>query len=727
MTTETGNAVNDSVRRASGPGRLSQVFMIGILALLTLILIFAGFSYYRHSALNIQAEKVNELKAIAALKIQQIVSWRSERVTDAYMNSSGLVRSRILRFLKNPADEELRESLISYWRMLCSSGGYRSIYLVSTRCVPLLVAETGSTSMIPSPDARKIVSLAVASQTVIFGDFVQCEFYEHVHLDIAAPVQGEDGQIAAVILLNIIPDKLLFPLVQSWPTPSRTAETLLVRREGDEVVFLNELRHQAAQPLTVRHSVSASDDLPAAAAVRGKTGVFAGRDYRGVNVVADLSPIPDSPWFMVAKVDRDEIFAEARSRGKLILLLVCLSLIVSFTGVAFWYNQSQVSLIEEKFRAEQQLSLSRAIMTAVNDTVFVVDPETAKFRDVNEVCCSRMGFSHEEMVKMGVADIDPIFDMKEWPGIIARARQSDSLTVESIHQRKDGTRFPVEISCRYYCAEKGQDYLIASARDISQRKQAQSELTKYQHRLEELVAERTAELEAVNRELEAFSYSVSHDLKAPLRSIDGFARYLEEDYGKVIDDEGRRLIGIIRGSAKEMGQLITDLLAFSRMSRKELEMTTIDMNSLANDVWKQTEGLRDGRKISFEVGNLPAIRGDKTAIREVLLNLLANSIKFTRLSVKPQIELSACENDGQIEFMVKDNGVGFDMAYKDKLFCVFQRLHTSEEFEGTGIGLAIVNRVIQRHGGKVRAEGKVGGGAVFYFTLHADADFERAK
>jgi light-regulated signal transduction histidine kinase (bacteriophytochrome) len=225
------------------------------------------------------------------------------------------------------------------------------------------------------------------------------------------------------------------------------------------------------------------------------------------------------------------------------------------------------------------------------------------------------------------------------------------------------------------------------------------------------------QLEAANKELEAFSYSVSHDLKAPLRSVDGFARMLEEDYAERLDDEGRRLLQVIRDSAQDMGQLINDLLEFSRLSRKDLKTGLIGMSELVEDVRRQIEQAETGRAIRWDLGELPPAFGDEASIRVVLINLLANAVKFTRPRREAAIGISGRVEGNDVVYSVTDNGVGFDMAYRDKLFCVFQRLHAATEFEGTGIGLALVQRIVQRHGGRVWAEGKVNEGATFYFAL----------
>ena len=247
--------------------------------------------------------------------------------------------------------------------------------------------------------------------------------------------------------------------------------------------------------------------------------------------------------------------------------------------------------------------------------------------------------------------------------------------------------------------------------------QAQREdLRKFNTELEQRVVERTAQLEASNKELESFSYSVSHDLRSPLRAIDGFARILEEDYGGKLDDEGRRLFRVVRDNSRKMGQLIDDLLEFSRLGRKPLSTTEVDMKRLVEQAFGELR-TPDERPPGLAIEALPPARGDAVLLKQAWANLLGNAIKFSGKREAPVIEVTGHENGAENVYCVKDNGAGFDMRYYDKLFGVFQRLHSSAEFPGTGVGLAIVQRVVSRHGGRVWAEGKVGEGATFYFSL----------
>jgi len=248
-------------------------------------------------------------------------------------------------------------------------------------------------------------------------------------------------------------------------------------------------------------------------------------------------------------------------------------------------------------------------------------------------------------------------------------------------------------------------------------KQAVEEIRLLNKELENRVEAKTADLTVANKELDAFAYSVSHDLRAPLRAVDGFSQILKEEYGEKLDEEGCRLVSVIQNSTREMGQLIDDLLVFSRLGRKEIKVWNIDMNILVQEILDKLRFNLSNRKIQFNVHTLPSSRGDRSMIHEVLMNLISNAIKFTAPREVAIIEINGETNGNENSYYVRDNGVGFDMKYADKLFRVFQRLHSKEEFEGTGIGLALVQRIINRHGGRVWAESTVNAGATFYFTL----------
>jgi two-component system sensor kinase len=230
----------------------------------------------------------------------------------------------------------------------------------------------------------------------------------------------------------------------------------------------------------------------------------------------------------------------------------------------------------------------------------------------------------------------------------------------------------------------------------------------------------TIKLEDANNELEAFAYSVSHDLRVPLRAIDGFSRIVLEDYEDKLDEEGIRLLNIVRDNTKKMGQLIDDILLLSRAGRQEMKLAELDMSSLAKNVYREFHQDTQDRKLIFIVDDLPRAKADRALMTQVFTNLIGNAIKFTQKTTNAKVEVGYVDEKDDIVYYVQDNGAGFDMKYYDKLFGLFQRLHTQDEFKGTGVGLSIVQRIISRHGGRVWGEGEVGKGATIYFSLPKD-------
>jgi PAS domain S-box-containing protein len=283
-------------------------------------------------------------------------------------------------------------------------------------------------------------------------------------------------------------------------------------------------------------------------------------------------------------------------------------------------------------------------------------------------------------------------------------------------RRKDGSEFAVDIMLGPVAGPEG-ELVVAIVRDITERKRAEQQIRQLNQELERKVLQRTAELQAANKELESFSYSVSHDLRAPLRAIAGYSQLLLDHHSGSLDTEGRRLLDTVIAGTGRMGQLIEDLLAFSRLARQELRESPVEMETLARAVADEVAKQYAQRSVTVNISPLPAARCDPSMMKQVLLNLIGNAFKFTGQRAQAVVEIGAREEAGENVYYVRDNGAGFDMRYAGKLFGVFQRLHRPDEFEGTGVGLAIVQRVVQRHGGRVWAEGEVGKGATVYFSL----------
>lgn len=271
------------------------------------------------------------------------------------------------------------------------------------------------------------------------------------------------------------------------------------------------------------------------------------------------------------------------------------------------------------------------------------------------------------------------------------------------------------------------DGIILFSEVITDRVKAREAIRELNSTLEKKVEERTSQLEELNRELEAFSYSVSHDLRAPLRAMDGYVRMLLEDYGSQLDDEGKRICSVISKSAQDMGRLIDDLLSLSRAGRTDLHLSSVDMQSMARSLFFELTTPAERERIDFQVDALPPATGDPTLLRQIWYNLLSNAVKFSSRRDRAVITVTGEEQDGETVYTVRDNGAGFDMKYADKLFGVFQRLHSAREYEGTGVGLAIVKRIILRHGGRVWGESEVGKGAAFHFTIKKEVVYHEQR
>jgi PAS domain S-box-containing protein len=394
--------------------------------------------------------------------------------------------------------------------------------------------------------------------------------------------------------------------------------------------------------------------------------------------------------------------------------------LVSLLG-DFWWD------IAERKRAEEAVAQHAALVQDLYNNApcgyHSLDQDGA-FVQINDTELAWLGYTREEVLGRKFFDFITAGSLKvyqkNFPELKKRGWVKD-LGYEMV--RKDGTVMPVSLSATAVRDEAGQ-YLMSRSTlfDITERQRAETEIRKLNEELEQRVQERTAELEAINQELDAFSFSVSHDLKAPLRTIKGFSRMLLAEHSSRLDADGLRMLNVVYDNTSNMGQLIDDLLALSRLGRQQIRKSAINLTAMTNQVFQRLRSQEPERNLQLAIGDLPEAFGDPNLIKQVMINLLGNAVKYSKCRKTAAIEVGGWSEGDENIYFVKDNGSGFDPRYADRLFVAFQRLHSSLEFEGTGVGLAIVQRIIHRHGGRVWAEGIVDEGAAFYFTLPKNKD-----
>ncbi len=370
-------------------------------------------------------------------------------------------------------------------------------------------------------------------------------------------------------------------------------------------------------------------------------------------------------------------------------------------------TKNEINLELEKSLKElsdYKFALDQSSIVAITDQKGIINY-------VNDNFCNISKYSREELLGQDHRIINSGYHPKEFiRDLWVTIANGKIWRGELKNKAKDGTYYWVDTTIIPFLNEKDKPYQYVAIRaDITSKKLVEKELLLLNEELEIRVKHRT-------EELESFTYSVSHDLRAPLRAINGYAKMFEEDYIDKLDDEAKRLLGVIQDNAKKMGTLIDELLAFSRLGRKELNKTKVNTKELTENIIDEYYKSSLDR-LEIKVGDLPEITADYSLMHQVFQNLISNAIKYSVNAEKPQIEISNKSDKGKIIIFVKDNGAGFNMQYANKLFGVFQRLHSSHEFEGTGVGLAIVKRIINRHGGDVWAEGEIGKGATFYFSI----------
>ena len=736
----------NSFEKAPFPVWLRLSYLVVIPAIIT-----GGFLFYKDQSQQLKSDAESNLKAVAQLKVSQIVQWWSERMGDAYLI---MENTDITSSLNSP---QVKSNLLRKFKSLKEHYFYRDVLLADSS--GKILSGTGDCRTHLDPGTLNVLRTAFENKKPEAVDLYYNTFEKYEEIDIVVPLLDplkSEASPKGAIVLCINARQYLYPLIQAWPMPSQTSETLLVRKEGNSVLFLNDLRHRGNTALKFSISLSHSG-LPASVAVNGKQGVYEGMDYRGVKVLSYLQQVPGKPWYMVSKIDVKEAFALARFRGSFIFILTLMLVIVVFTVLLFlWKHGRQIyykALYQKELDTQALRKHFEYLVKYANDIILLADKDY-RIMELNDRACEEYGYSRDEMLTLTLKDFVAQGDRMHYQERLNELKEKGSYIREGVHQRKDGSVFPVEISGRYIEIDNSQ-YYQSIVRNITERKEIEDKLNntlvelniKYSElkAAEEELSANFEEIQAAEEELAiqneelqiskeraeesdrlktAFLQNMSHEIRTPMNAIMGFSQLLKENMHD--PDKLMEFSEIINRRGSDLLAIIDEILEVSRIETGQLRVMAkeCDMNLLLDELYtffvNYKSQMHKGH-ITISCRKMeeadPVILTDIIKFKQIFINLIQNALKYTeRGSVQFGFEKI---EDNNLLFFVSDTGKGIPKDKYHKIFERFMQIDTSQASirEGLGLGLAIVKGLVTLLGGKIWVKSEIGQGSEFYFTI----------
>jgi len=674
--------------------------------LITLILLAGGYRFYRMEVEKSTQGKLQTITAIAELKSLQLQEVLLALLSNTdQVAQSPLVAQAMEELLRDP-DSGGKAVLMGELQLQQKLGLCSEAWLLDPE-EKTLVSTSGTPAPLV-PATRRAAQSARESGRAALSDIFKISD-GRIFLEAVSCVHGARSQLLGILILRSDITGPLIALLDLWPVPIRTNETLLVMRDGADVVFLNRRADDSRrvsyerEPLTKTH-------LPAVQAVLGKTGNYRGKDYHGTEVISDLRPVPGTPWFMVTKIDAEEFLVDAREEALVVGIFVAFLILLTAAGLAAGYGRlrthhTRVLYEAERLKLEVQENY-RLLFESMLDGFALHEilcddgghPVDYRFLSVNPAFERMTGLREADVIGRTALEVMPETE----PMWIERYGRV-ALTGEGVQFTEYSGVLKRHFEIAAFRPQPGQFATVFM--DVTERKAA-----------EERLQSTLADLEHSNKELEQFAYIASHDLQEPLRMVSSYTQLLAQRYESQLDDKARKYIHYAVDGAIRMQSLINDLLAYSRVGTRGRTPEPADAHAILGEAIRNLASAIEENRAIITSEDLPTVRADGSHLLLVFQNLLANAIKFRGKDL-PCIHVSAQERPADWVFSVKDNGIGIEPQHAERVFVIFQRLHTREEYPGTGIGLSICQRIIERHGGKIWFESEPGIGTTFFFTV----------